>query len=125
VSGGMLLVVAIMVAIAALIIGIVLWSDLTYRRDEIPLVQQSSTSRPQRHPTPNLWYPPPNHTAPPQPPRVPEAHRIMQEHHGCRLDECPRKRAAYRVLVQAGHLTPPRLRSPRPSPERPQRHARR
>lgn len=35
-----------------------------------------------------------------------QAHRIMQAHRNCHLDECPRKRAAYRTLVDAGRLRP-------------------
>ncbi|AHH21516.1 hypothetical protein NONO_c67490 [Nocardia nova SH22a] len=35
-----------------------------------------------------------------------KAHQIMQMHRGCRTDECPRRRAALRVLVEAGRLIP-------------------
>jgi hypothetical protein len=35
-----------------------------------------------------------------------KAHQIMQMHRSCRTDECPRRRAALRVLVEAGRLIP-------------------
>jgi hypothetical protein len=46
------------------------------------------------------------HRAPDHAPDVPEAHRTMQEHLECAVAECPRKAAAYRVLVAAGRITP-------------------
>ena len=35
-----------------------------------------------------------------------KAHTIMQMHRTCLSDECPRRRAAVQVLVEAGHLIP-------------------
>ncbi|MEV5832854.1 hypothetical protein [Nocardia sp. NPDC052112] len=35
-----------------------------------------------------------------------EAHRIFQQHMGCRASECPRKQSAVRRLVEAGKLQP-------------------
>ncbi len=46
------------------------------------------------------------HTAPPRPPDVPTAHLLMQQHVECSAAECPRKAAAYRVLVAAGRIVP-------------------
>lgn len=37
---------------------------------------------------------------------IAQAHRAMQIHRDHLLDECPRKRAAFRVLVEEGHATP-------------------
>ncbi|MGF6884087.1 hypothetical protein ABIA39_003672 [Nocardia sp. GAS34] len=34
------------------------------------------------------------------------AHSIMQMHLDCHTDECPRRRAAVRTLIQSGHLVP-------------------
>gem|GEM_PF-4029649 len=34
------------------------------------------------------------------------AHVIMQMHLSCRTEECPRRRAAVRTLIWAGHLVP-------------------
>jgi hypothetical protein len=34
------------------------------------------------------------------------AHTIMQMHHNCRTEECPRRRAAVQTLVRAGLLVP-------------------
>jgi|GEM_PF-2654574 len=49
------------------------------------------------------------HCAPERAPEVPDAHRIMQEHLDCAVDDCPRKAAAYRVLVAAGRIAPRKL----------------
>ncbi|MEV5649015.1 hypothetical protein AB0L57_12260 [Nocardia sp. NPDC052254] len=46
------------------------------------------------------------HEAPDSVMSVPEAHVAMQRHRGCRREECPRKRAAYLTLVDAGRLRP-------------------
>ncbi|WP_157186419.1 hypothetical protein [Nocardia jiangxiensis] len=46
------------------------------------------------------------HTAPPRPFTVAQAHRVMQLHRACHRDECPRKRTAYRTLVEAQRLRP-------------------
>ena len=46
------------------------------------------------------------HTAPTSPPDVPAAHLLMQQHMECSVAECPRKAAAYRVLVAAGRIVP-------------------
>ncbi|MQY20069.1 hypothetical protein NRB20_31640 [Nocardia sp. RB20] len=46
------------------------------------------------------------HAAPEKPFGVSEAHRTMQQHKACRADQCPRKAAAQRTLIDAGHMTP-------------------
>ncbi|MFF0531274.1 hypothetical protein ACFYT3_23170 [Nocardia amikacinitolerans] len=46
------------------------------------------------------------HEAPDEPPSVPEAHRTMQRHRTCRTEECPRKAAAFKVLMETGKVTP-------------------
>jgi hypothetical protein len=52
-----------------------------------------------------------HHEAPEHLPGVDEAHRIMQEHRGCRADECRHKYSAWRVLIEAGHVKPDTSRS--------------
>jgi len=102
-----------LVLLAALIIGIVLWSDLAYRRDDIAPTMPSpaprrtdSVARPQQ----NAWRPLWTHAAPPRPFTVPKAHEVMREHRGCLAADCPRKRAAHGALVAAGVLVPRRRR---------------
>ncbi|WP_019930337.1 hypothetical protein [Nocardia sp. BMG111209] len=46
------------------------------------------------------------HSAPDRAPDIPEAHRTMQEHLECTVADCARKATAYRVLVEAGRITP-------------------
>ncbi len=46
------------------------------------------------------------HEAPDHPLSVHEAHRAMQRHRNCLIDECPRKRAAWRTLIEAGKVRP-------------------
>lgn len=44
--------------------------------------------------------------APQTPFTVDEAHVVMQQHRRCAAESCPRKKAAFRVLIAAGHATP-------------------
>jgi hypothetical protein len=53
-----------------------------------------------------LWPGASPHEAPERPLSVDEAHREMQQHRGCRSDQCPRKQAARQTLIDAGHMTP-------------------
>ncbi|WP_280319789.1 hypothetical protein [Nocardia wallacei] len=46
------------------------------------------------------------HEAPTAPMSVDTAHLMMQRHRGCAADDCPRKREAWHVLVEAGHIKP-------------------
>lgn len=46
------------------------------------------------------------HEAPSTPFTVDEAHRQMQRHRGCAIADCPRKEAAWQVLVAAGKVQP-------------------
>lgn len=46
------------------------------------------------------------HEAPDHPLSVPEAHQAMQRHYGCDRGDCPRKSAAWHVLVEAGKIAP-------------------
>jgi hypothetical protein len=46
------------------------------------------------------------HDAPLQPFTVADAHREMQRHRSCLREDCPRKQAAWRTLVGAGHIRP-------------------
>ena len=44
---------------------------------------------------------------PPDPPfTVGEAHIAMREHLRCSVESCPRKKTAFGVLVDAGHIVP-------------------
>lgn len=55
---------------------------------------------------PALWPVGWPHEAPDHPLSAAEAHQTMQRHSGCSRAECPRKAAAYTVLVAAGHIRP-------------------
>ncbi|MEU2042958.1 hypothetical protein [Nocardia niwae] len=46
------------------------------------------------------------HDAPDHAMGVGEAQMTMQRHRACRVGECPRKTAAWRVLVEAGRIKP-------------------
>jgi len=46
------------------------------------------------------------HEAPEERLTVAEAHLTMQRHRGCLREECPRKGAAYRTLVEEGRIRP-------------------
>ncbi|WP_040865725.1 hypothetical protein [Nocardia exalbida] len=46
------------------------------------------------------------HDAPDHAMGVGEAQMTMQRHRTCRVGECPRKTAAWRVLVEAGRIRP-------------------
>ncbi|MEU1206492.1 hypothetical protein [Nocardia sp. NPDC005825] len=46
------------------------------------------------------------HTAPADPLSTDRAHEVMRLHRECPARECPRKAAAFHVLVAAGHITP-------------------
>lgn len=46
------------------------------------------------------------HDAPDKPLGVAEAHKTMQRHLTCLREDCPRKSAAYSVLVAEGRIVP-------------------
>lgn len=46
------------------------------------------------------------HTAPSAPLSTDRAHEVMRLHRECPARECPRKAAAFRVLVAAGCIAP-------------------
>lgn len=46
------------------------------------------------------------HQPPAEPLTTSQAHRIMQQHRDYLTGDCPRKRAAYRALVEAGRIKP-------------------
>ncbi|RDI53896.1 hypothetical protein [Nocardia mexicana] len=46
------------------------------------------------------------HEAPDRPMSVSDARHSMQRHRDCYREDCPRKRAAYQTLVDAGHIKP-------------------
>ncbi|MGF6886431.1 hypothetical protein ABIA39_004795 [Nocardia sp. GAS34] len=47
-----------------------------------------------------------SHRAPDTALPIPDAHRAMRDHRSCRMRDCPRKRAAYTALRDAGKLVP-------------------
>lgn len=51
---------------------------------------------------PNGW----PHDAPQHRLGVYESHTIMQQHRGCRAEECPRKHAARQLLIEANRMKP-------------------
>ncbi|GAA5079518.1 hypothetical protein GCM10023319_19270 [Nocardia iowensis] len=46
------------------------------------------------------------HSPPTQPFTIAQAHREMQRHLRCSLENCGRKRAAYKRLIRGGHAVP-------------------
>ncbi|MBO0878978.1 MAG: hypothetical protein J2P17_01050 [Mycobacterium sp.] len=84
----------VVVLVAALVAFVVI-DDTRYQRPAMPH-HRYGRERSQ------LWL----HDTPTTPPTTERAHRDMQLHVDCLIDECPRKRAAYKALVAAGHLTP-------------------
>lgn len=98
--------VCFLLAIAALVGVVVLFvirSDRRYQR-EMPTTRM----RPVRH-HPVRMLPPEWPCAAPRLPFTPDrAHVEMQLHIDCLVHECPRKMAAYRTLVTAGHIVPSR-----------------
>ncbi|MBF6333460.1 hypothetical protein [Nocardia transvalensis] len=46
------------------------------------------------------------HEAPDRPLSVPEAQKTMQRHRDCLKENCPRKKSAWRTLVEAGKIKP-------------------
>ncbi|MEV0297160.1 hypothetical protein [Nocardia sp. NPDC050710] len=51
---------------------------------------------------PSSW----THEVPDEPFTVAQAHIAMQQHRRCGAAVCPRKKAAFRVLIEAGHAVP-------------------
>jgi hypothetical protein len=62
---------------------------------------------------PGLWPTGWPHEAPEHPLSVSEAHQTMQRHRECRADQCPRKAAARRTLIDTGRMKPDTSREPR------------
>ncbi|MGV9680052.1 hypothetical protein ACWDSJ_32630 [Nocardia sp. NPDC003482] len=46
------------------------------------------------------------HNAPHGPLTPDQAHKITQQHRDCVLEDCPRKQAALRTLIEAGRMKP-------------------
>jgi hypothetical protein len=104
------------VAVALVVTGLIIGADIAYERNETPGGEHADTRQSQRRSEQRPgWYPLWTHAAPPRPFEIPEAHRAMQVHRECQLDDCDRKYAAYRALVRAGRITPARG-WPTPSP---------
>lgn len=53
-----------------------------------------------------IWLPEAWHSEPDTRPHIADAHHIMQTHLDCNPLDCPRKAAAYALLVEAGKLVP-------------------
>ncbi len=47
-----------------------------------------------------------DHSAPPELPTPEQAHTVLQTHRACERWQCPRKAAAWNVLVDAGRIVP-------------------
>ncbi len=47
-----------------------------------------------------------DHSAPRALPALEEAHTVLQTHRSCERWQCPRKAAAWNVLVEAGRIVP-------------------
>ena len=99
------------------VIGLIIASDLVYPRGDFPITERTTptdptmpTERPRPAWSSAPWPPLCNHAAPSRPPTVDQAHEIMRQHRDCLVDECARKRAAHRTLVQAGRLVPRKRR---------------
>jgi len=88
-------VAATLLAIFGGVVYLLLRADREYERED-------SEAPTQTLPPVVAW----THEAPDHPLTVAGAHRIMQQHRACDRDDCPRKAAAYRVLVEAGHIKP-------------------
>ncbi|MFC8044084.1 hypothetical protein [Nocardia sp. NPDC057353] len=54
------------------------------------------------HATSEIW----THDAPAETFTADRAHREMQNHRDCLLNECARKAAAFQTLIEAGRVTP-------------------
>jgi len=52
-----------------------------------------------------------SHAAPTWPLSLQEAHRHLQQHRECQIDECPRKAHAWHVLIDAGKVRPDSART--------------
>ncbi|WP_024801025.1 hypothetical protein [Nocardia sp. BMG51109] len=70
------------------------------------LLLRSGRDYERKAPTQPLWTIGWTHEAPPYEPGVAGAHKIMQQHRACDREDCPRKRVAWQVLVEAGHIRP-------------------
>lgn len=70
------------------------------RRDQVTV--QGIRERTAREQSALGW----THDAPVMSLSVDRAHTIMQHHRECRVEDCPRKRAAFRVLIEAGRVKP-------------------
>jgi hypothetical protein len=98
------LIATAFVVVAGTIVVITLASDVTYQRDELPGAgpDRSTAERHRAQEWVAVWM----HVARPRPPTVEQAHRDMQLHCECQRQACPRKYAAYDVLVAEGILRP-------------------
>lgn len=95
--------------IGVIVIALVVGEDIIYPRTDMPLAdrrepnQSQHASQPTDLPVITAWF----HAAPPRPFPPDEAHRVMQDHRDCALDECPRKRHAIDALIRAGRMKLP------------------
>lgn len=92
-------VAAVLVAAFAAIFATVVVLMLRSDREELRAAREAPT---QRLRTVVGWA----HEAPYDPFTVPQAHRVMQQHRLCHREDCDRKNAAYRTLVEARRLRP-------------------
>lgn len=112
------------IAVGAVVIWLIVWSDIRYPREEMPSMPTRPTPRPvgvtmstptARPPVPASRAESParagaigehlDHTAYPTAPSVPKAHRVLAAHVDCAARDCPRTRQALGVLAAAGKTT--------------------
>ncbi|WP_280369362.1 hypothetical protein [Nocardia wallacei] len=92
--GALWLVIAALLVVVGGVVYLLLRAEREYERHD------------SEAPTQVLWAVGWTHEAPEYPVTVATAHRIMQQHLACNREDCPRKRVAYQVLVEARHIKP-------------------
>lgn len=100
----------VVTAIGIAVVALIVVADLRGRTDDAPLLHllqpNGRVAHHRARQLPPMWL----HAAPRERFSAPQAHREMQIHIDCLTHECPRKMSAYKVLVDGGHLNPPRVR---------------
>lgn len=95
--------------IGVIVIAFVVGEDIIYPRTDVTVPSRPASGHPQRASEPTdllvitAWF----HAAPPRPFPPDEAHRVVQDHRDCAIDDCPRKRHAIDALIRAGRMKPP------------------
>jgi len=98
-----------LVVVFLIVVGVIVINDISYRRDDLAAEPDRSTSA--EHHRAQEWVAVWMHAARPHTPTVEEARRDMQLHCECRRWDCPRKDAAFELLVVEGILRPSQRRA--------------